>query len=68
VEHFPALLAIAFDDSAKLAAIIAKLALQYFGKFDRIAIVRFERLSADRQHWRVMGYANAKGLLRKGGL
>jgi hypothetical protein len=60
-EHFPALIAIAFNDSADLGTLIARFALQYFGKLDAILEARFAELAAERKKWGAIAFAKAKG-------
>jgi hypothetical protein len=39
------------------------LTLRYFDKFDSIVEARFAALEKERQHWRALGWAKAKGYI-----
>lgn len=61
--HFPAIVAFAFQDAARLGTLASELALRYFNKFDSILEERFKQLEKDRVHWRALGWAKAKGYI-----
>jgi hypothetical protein len=62
-DHFPALLAFAFQDSARLGTLASELTLRYFDKFDGIVEARFTELEKERKHRRALGLAKAKGYI-----
>lgn len=62
-DHFSAIVAFAFQDSARLGTLASELTLRYFDKFDAILEARFRELEKERAHWRSLGWAKAKGYI-----
>lgn len=60
-DHFPAIIAFAFQDSARLGTLASELSLRYFDKFDSILQARFRELERERTHWKALGWAKARG-------
>ncbi len=61
-EHFPGIIAFAFQDSAWLGTLVCELSLRYFEKFDEILQERFRQMEQERQHWSQRAYAEAKAV------
>lgn len=60
-EHFPGIIAIAFQDAAKLGTLGCELTLRYFDKFEIILEARFHQMEQERIHWNTLAFGKAKG-------
>ena len=64
VDHFPGLVALAFQDGARYGALSSEFALRYFDRMDAIFDARFRALEEERKRWRAVAFAKGRGYLR----